>query len=145
MPPLHFHQEDVDFRLPDEKQTSDWITRVVAHEGYTPGELNFIFCSDNHLHTMNVTWLQHDTYTDIITFDQSEEDHVLEGDIFISIERVQDNANGLSVEFDTELHRVMIHGVLHLMGYRDKTDREKSLMRKKEEACLSLRPFRNNP
>ena len=144
MPQVHFHREDVDFRLPGEQHTADWILTIAGSEGYSIESLNFIFCSDKYLHQVNVTYLDHDTFTDIITFDQSDSHNLLEGDIFISIERVKENAHQLDVKLDEELHRVIIHGVLHLMGYSDKSDEEKDRMRKKEEACLSLRTSRNN-
>ena len=144
MPAIHFHQEDVNFQLPSKEQTSQWIVDIANSEGYRVEGLNFIFCSDDYLHKMNMTYLHHDTFTDIITFDQSEDTEALEGDIFISTDRTRENAKDLGVDFDEELHRVIIHGVLHLMGYHDKNDEEKDLMRKKEEACLSLRTFRNN-
>ena len=144
MPQVHFHREDTDFQLPGEQNTTDWILTIAESEGYSVESLNFIFCSDEYLHQVNVAYLDHDTFTDIITFDQSDGDHLLEGDIFISIERVAENAKQLNVALDEELHRVIIHGVLHLMGYNDKSDEEKDRMRKKEEACLSLRTSRNN-
>ena len=102
------------------------------------GDINYIFCSDNYLHQINFQYLDHDTFTDIITFDQSDKDQI-EGDIFISIDRVHENANERNISFVNELHRVMIHGILHLLGYNDKTPKEKQLMREKEDECLSLR------
>jgi probable rRNA maturation factor len=107
-------------------------------EGFELEELNYIFCSDEYLHQMNLTYLNHDTLTDIITFDNSEAEQIIEGDIFISIDRVKENSEEFDVLFETELHRVLVHGLLHLFGYKDKSEREKVLMREKEEACLSL-------
>ncbi len=140
MDAIHFHAEEVDFHLTDEPATQLWIQAAIQQHNFRLKQLNFIFCSDGYLHKINLDYLQHDTLTDIITFDQSEESGVIEGDIFISVERVEENASLLNVTFDEELHRVMIHGVLHLMGHEDKTDAQKQEMRKKEEACLSLRP-----
>ncbi|MEM1407272.1 MAG: rRNA maturation RNase YbeY [Bacteroidota bacterium] len=140
MPAIHFHAEEVDFSLENPNYTRDWINLIITQEGSSLKELNFIFCSDNFLHKINVEYLDHDTLTDIITFDQSEQLKSIEGDIFISIDRVADNATDLNSVFQDELDRVIAHGVLHLLGFTDKTDAEQSLMRKKEEACLSLRP-----
>lgn len=139
MPSIHFHSEEVDFDLKNEQETGDWIANIIESEGFSLEELNFIFCSDAYLHEINIQYLNHDTFTDIITFDQSEAKDIIEGDIFISIERVQANASSLQVSFDDEISRVIIHGVLHLMGHSDQTPEEKQAMRKKEEACLSLR------
>jgi rRNA maturation RNase YbeY len=92
------------------------------------GNLNYIFCSDNYLHQINVEYLDHDTLTDIITFDNSEEEETIEGDIFVSVERVEDNAKDLNVQFDDEILRVLAHGLLHLCGYDDHTDEEEAEM-----------------
>ncbi len=116
-----------------------WIKEVARREKKTIKEINYIFCSDEYLLQLNQGFLNHKTLTDIITFDNSEGKNGLEGEIYISIERVQENAIKFNTEFEDELHRVMIHGVLHLIGYKDKKPSEKALMRKKEEACLSLR------
>lgn len=139
MPSIHFFQEDTDFQLSDERSTSHWVNSIVSQEGFELQELNFIFCSDEYLYRINMEYLNHDTYTDIITFDNSEEEKHIEGDIFISIDRVKDNAKEIKSPFEDELDRVIIHGVLHLMGLKDKTSDEKEEMRKKEETCLSLR------
>lgn len=135
----NFFQEDITFKLPNEAATSAWINKIIHHEGQKLVELNFIFCPDDYLHKMNVDYLNHNTYTDIITFDNAEQQDELQGDIFISIDRVKDNADLLKAPFQDELDRVIIHGVLHLIGYNDKTQNEKVVMREKEEACLSLR------
>lgn len=107
-------------------------------EGGQPGELNYIFCSDDYLLAINNQFLNHDTYTDIITFGLGETGDI-EGEIYISVPRVRENARTAGLAFHDELDRVIIHGVLHLLGYSDKTPRRKALMRKKEDACLSLR------
>lgn len=134
-----FFCEDVNFKLKNSKKTISWIKDSIKKEGKTAGELNFIFCSDNHLLQMNLDYLQHNTFTDIITFDTGDANDAISGDIFISIDRVKDNAAKFKKELDDELHRVIIHGVLHLIGYSDKTANKKSIMRGKEDAYLSLR------
>lgn len=136
---IRFFSEKTRFKLPHPLKTSRWIKSVIAQEGFTLGEINYVFCSDSYLLEMNQSFLDHDTLTDIITFDHSTEKGVINGEIYISIDRVRDNAQTFETSFDTELHRVLIHGVLHLLGYKDKTKAHKTRMRKKEEACLSLR------
>ncbi len=136
---IQFFCENVDFKLKNSKRTVNWIKHSIKTEGKTPGELNFIFCTDDHVLQINMDYLQHNTYTDIITFNTSEEKNLISGDIFISIERVKDNAIKFKKEMDDELHRVIIHGVLHLIGYSDKTANKKNIMRGKEDAYLSLR------
>ncbi len=136
---MDFFYENVNFKLPDEVASRAWLQQVLHIEGGKEGELNYIFCSDDYLHKMNRQYLNHDTYTDIITFGYSEYPAALEGDIYISIDRVEENARRLGVAFDEELHRVMVHGLLHLLGYGDKDAASKQKMREKEDACLSLR------
>lgn len=109
-------------------------------EKKTIGSINFIFCTDAYLHEMNVKYLNHDTYTDVITFDYTENPPEISGDIFISSERVRENAKQFGTTFVMELHRVMIHGLLHLAGFDDKTAREQQQMRSKEDYYLSLQP-----
>lgn len=135
---INFFTEDFPFKLQKGAALKKWIADVVANEGYRLKELNYIFCSDTYLHSINLQYLNHDTYTDIIAFDRSVRDDTIEGDIYISIERVEENARQLSLTFYEELHRVLIHGVLHLCGYTDKTVGETITMRNKEDACLSL-------
>ena len=134
-----FFSESVDFSIARPLRVIRWIKRVIQTEGFTPGNLNIIFCSDDVLMGINVEYLNHATYTDIITFDNSEQSETIEGDIFISIDRVKENAGQLGCPFEDELHRVIIHGILHLMGYGDKQPKEKHLMRAKEDACLLIR------
>jgi metalloprotein, YbeY/UPF0054 family len=136
---IRFFSESIDFSIPRPLKVTRWIKDVIKKEGFVPGDLNFIFCDDDGLLEINVDFLDHDTYTDIITFDNSEEEGVIEGDIFISVDRIKENAANLLLPFEDELHRVMIHGVLHLMGYKDKRPEEKKAMREKEDACLELR------
>lgn len=136
---INFFYEDTPFSLDQAAATSKWVTHIVTLENHQVKAVNFIFCSDQYLHKINLDYLNHDNFTDIITFDNKEENGLLEADIFISIERVMENARELNKPFQTELNRVIIHGILHLIGYQDKTSDQKKEMRKKEEACLSLR------
>jgi probable rRNA maturation factor len=136
---INFFTEDVSFSLNKEDSTINWINKVLEKEGYKAENINYIFCSDTHLLELNQQYLNHDTLTDIITFDNSDEKENLEADIFISIDRVKENASVLKKEFSNELDRVIIHGLLHLLGLKDKTEAEKQEMREKEDACLSLR------
>ncbi|MGV3559788.1 rRNA maturation RNase YbeY [Larkinella arboricola] len=134
---IRFFTEDIQFNLPQKVPTRQWLTALAKREGFTVGELNYIFCSDDYLLQVNREYLDHDYYTDIITFDNSEEEGRLEGDIFISIDRIHDNAQQLKVVEEQELRRVLAHGVLHLCGYGDKTEEEARLMRQKEEESLA--------
>lgn len=136
---IRFFSEGIPFKIDSPRKNVSWIKEVARREKKTIKEINYIFCSDEYLLQLNQGFLNHKTLTDIITFDNSEGKNGLEGEIYISIERVQENALKFNNEFEDELHRVMIHGVLHLIGYKDKKPSEKALMRKKEEACLSLR------
>ena len=138
MPSVHYFYENVNFKLSKPLSTNRWIKEVIKLEKGKLDSLNFIFCSDAYLFEINKEYLNHKTYTDIITFDNSEDSGSLNGDIFISIERVKENAHKLKIHFEDELRRVMVHGVLHLLGHNDKTNREKRLMRKREDAYLSL-------
>ena len=124
------------FNLPSEAQLKTWLQSIIEQEGYIEGELNFLFCDDDHLHKLNVEFLNHDTLTDIITFDYNVGRQIY-SDICISIDRVQDNALIYKVSSINELSRVMAHGVLHLCGYKDSTIEEKEEMRSKEDLYLS--------
>lgn len=135
---IHFFNEDILFKLQRPRKKSSWIRESIVREGKSLGELNFVFCSDEYLLKINIEYLDHHTLTDIITFDNSEEQGLIEGDIYISIDRVRENAVSFGTGFDRELSRVMIHGVLHLIGYTDKSESNKSVMRRKEDAYLSL-------
>ncbi|MEW7289563.1 rRNA maturation RNase YbeY [Aquimarina sp. 2304DJ70-9] len=121
----------------DEASLISWIGVVILSENKTEGEINFIMCDDDYLLQINQVFLDHDTYTDIISFDNTIGNQ-LHGDIFISVERVVDNAKIYGVSVDEEMRRVLIHGVLHLCGYKDKTDEEEKLMRQKENEKLEL-------
>ena len=138
---INFFDEGVGFSLSSPDTIKAWVFKVIQKQGFTLVTLNYIFCDDEYLRNINVEYLDHNTYTDIITFDHSEEEGKLESDIYISIERVKENAAKFGNPFDDELHRVLIHGVLHLMGQEDKTEEDKQEMRKREEACLSLRAY----
>lgn len=139
---ISFFNEDVDYKIKDKQKLRQWIATTVANEGGgRVGELNFILCSDAYLLELNKKYLDHDTYTDIVTFDSSEKDGVIAGDIFISIDRTKENASKFDVSERDELHRVIIHGVLHLCGYLDKKKEDKALMTKKENEYLSRRTF----
>ena len=126
-----------DFQLENEDFFSEWIEQVVLSEEKILGEVNYIFCDDEYLHKINVEYLDHDTLTDIISFDYSE-GNLVQGDIFISIERVADNASDYDVPFNEELKRVMIHGILHYCGYKDKSDSDEKLMRSKEDEKIKM-------
>ncbi|MBC3783752.1 rRNA maturation RNase YbeY [Spirosoma utsteinense] len=134
---IRFFNEDVPYKLPQKQVTRQWLKQQAEQEGYAVGELNFIFCSDEYVLQVNRDHLQHDYYTDIITFDTSEDEDRIEGDVFISVDRVADNAAQLAIAADQEMRRVLAHGLLHLCGYGDKTDDEVSLMRSKEEEWMS--------
>jgi rRNA maturation RNase YbeY len=137
--PIYFFSEDISYTIKHKGLLRTWIKNTILAEGFKLGELNFIFCSDNYLLSMNQDYLKHDTLTDIITFDNSEHKRVIVGDIFISLERIQENAQSFKVKTEDELHRVMIHGTLHLLGYADKGKEAKSLMTDKEDLYLSKR------
>jgi rRNA maturation RNase YbeY len=133
---LEFHSEN-DFKLDDLEQLRDWISLSITKMGKQAGDLNYIFCNDDYLIKINQDYLNHDTYTDIISFDYSDKD-ILSGDIFISTERVEENANTFQVSFKEELRRVLIHGVLHFAGYKDKSEEESKEMRKQEDKYLAI-------
>ena len=134
---IHFsYQENIN-TLFDEKNVSDWICRVIRRHGKIPGKINYLFSNDEYVHDVNVRFLNHDTYTDIITFDNVVGDRI-SGDIIISIDRVEENAALFENTFDEELRRVIIHGVLHLIGNKDKTDEEAKNMRKLENDALKM-------
>ncbi|GAB3953007.1 rRNA maturation RNase YbeY [Spirosoma harenae] len=134
---IRFFSEDAPYKLAQKPVVRQWLKQQAAKEGYSVGDLNYIFCSDEYVLQVNRDYLEHDYYTDIITFDQSEEEGKIEGDIFISVDRVADNATQLGVPVEQEMHRVIAHGLLHLCGYGDKTDQEEAQMRAKEEEWLS--------
>lgn len=130
-----FFNEDVDFTLADKNLITHWIIDTIKNENHNPGEINFIFTSDKYLLHINKQYLSHNYFTDIITFNYCH-DKTISGDIFISIETVENNSTRFGVTFKDEILRVIIHGVLHLIGYNDQSDEEKELMRKKENEYL---------
>jgi probable rRNA maturation factor len=134
--PIIFNVEDIDFELPDAEAVIGWINRVAEGEDKRIGAVSYIFCSDTYLIELNQEYLKHDTLTDIITFPYATSP--IEGDIFISVDRVRDNAQDFGTPFEQELRRVIIHGVLHLCGYGDKTKAEAAKMRQKEDAALAI-------
>lgn len=139
--PINFFAEDITFNIKQKGLVRNWIRNTILAEKHRLRLINFIFCSDAYLLNINQQYLNHDTYTDIITFDNSEKDQDILGDIFISLERISENARKLNVNETDELHRVMIHGTLHLLGYPDKGKSAKALMTEKEDLYLSKRAF----
>mgnify|MGYP001765880586 FL=1 len=128
---------ETDFELDNVAHYEDWISRIIESEGFDEGEINYIFCDDEYLHKINVEYLDHDTLTDIISFDYTV-GNLIQGDIFVSVERVKDNANDFNVSFEEELKRVLSHGVLHYCGYKDKSPKDEALMRSKEEEKMKM-------
>jgi rRNA maturation RNase YbeY len=135
-----FFEEGIHYTLQHKKRIRKWIHATAEAEGKICGSINYIYCSDEYLRQLNIKYLNHNTLTDIITFDNSEKKSRIEGDIFISIDRIRENAKHFQVRFVNELYRVMIHGILHLSGYKDSSSDEKSEMRQKEDYYLSLLP-----
>jgi len=134
--PVYFHLENINFILSNKSKISNWIKEVILDNNKRSSNINIIFCNDDYLLNVNKKHLNHNYYTDIITFDNSVSTDI-SADLFISIERVKDNANRLKVNFNTELHRVIIHGILHLCGYNDKLEKEKTQMRSLENKYLT--------
>jgi len=135
---IYFFSEEINFELKEKLIRKRWLKSIATEAGFTIKELNYVFCSDEYLYRMNLEYLNHDTYTDIITFDNSEKEFDIAGDIFVSIDRVDENAKTNKQKVETELNRVLVHGLLHLMGYKDKTKEESTLMRQKEEESINL-------
>lgn len=136
---ISFHNEDIVFSLGEKMLYKKWIKEIILSEGKKLGDISYIFCSDAYLLEVNKQYLQHDYYTDIITFDYTEGD-VLSGDLFISVERVKEYASENNIAFTFEMQRVVIHGVLHLLGYKDKQKDDEKTMRKMEETALKIFP-----
>ncbi len=128
---------ETEFSIQNESTITSWIKELIRSEGYKLEEINYVFCDDEYLHNLNVEFLNHDTLTDIISFDYTV-GKLIQGDVFISIERVKENALDFKVPFEEELHRVMAHGVLHYCGYKDKTEDDEKQMRAKENHYLEL-------
>ena len=135
---ISYHSEDTDFVFKGKALNNRWLKVVAESEIRRLGDIAIIFCSDNYILDVNIKYLQHDYFTDIITFDYCE-GNFLSGDLFISVDSVRENAEFFNTEFPDELNRVIVHGILHLVGYDDHTDEEKKLMREKEDYYLSLR------
>ncbi len=136
---IEFYSE-TDFKIEDTKALNRWISEVVLHENHELGELTYVFCDDEYLYKLNLQFLNHDTLTDIISFDNSLGKQI-HGEVYISIERVKENASIYGVAFLEELHRVIIHGVLHFCGYQDKSEKQQEVMTGKENEALGLRTF----
>jgi rRNA maturation RNase YbeY len=136
---INFYSE-TDFKLEQEDQVSVWISNIITNEGFDEGEISYIFCDDKYLHKLNVDFLNHDTFTDIISFDNSLGKQI-NGDIYISVERVHENATIYKTTFKNELHRVIVHGILHFCGFKDKTELDAKIMRTKEDESLLVRNF----
>jgi rRNA maturation RNase YbeY len=134
---ITFSTEDVSFTVPFPIKTRRWLRSVITDQGLGLNHLNYVFCSDEFLLQMNKEYLNHDYYTDILTFDSSDEENTIEGDIFISIDRAADNAVQFGVSFESELRRLLVHGVLHLSGQSDETDEEEAEMRRLEDHYLA--------
>lgn len=141
MPAICFFEEDIKYTLKNKNHVRGWIKDTIIAEGFKLSELNYIFCSDAYLLRINQEYLNHDTYTDIITFDNSETEKSIVGDIFISVERIRENAQKFNVPEAAEMHRVMIHGALHLLGYKDKGAASKKLMTEMEDKYLAKISF----
>jgi probable rRNA maturation factor len=137
-----FFNEDIDFKFQGKNNFKSWLKKVSEKEGFKINNLNYIFCSDEYLHKINLEYLDHDTYTDIITFDNSEEESIVEGDIFISIERIKENSFTLNTVFEEEFKRVIVHGLLHLCGYDDHTSEDKAEMRRLESEYINNFPVK---
>jgi probable rRNA maturation factor len=135
---INFFTEETNYTLKNKRAIKGWVASAIAQEGYVLQELNFILCSDEYLLRINQDYLNHDTYTDVITFDNSEDLKTIIGDIFISIERIKENASTFNHSVAKELCRVIIHGTLHLLGYKDKSKAAKILMTEKEDQYLSF-------
>lgn len=134
---ISFQTQDIDLVIKEKNKIRLWIVNAIKNEGKKTGDITYIFCTDNYLLQMNQQYLQHDDYTDVITFDYTEGDRA-SGDIFISYERILDNSNILDTKLEDELHRVMIHGIMHLCGYKDKQTDDRKQMTEKENQYLNL-------
>jgi rRNA maturation RNase YbeY len=135
---IFFYSEDVDFSIKNPSGIASWLNKTIVSEGKKAGEISVIFCSDEYLLDMNQKHLQHDYYTDIITFGLSEKNQPIEAEIYISIDRVKENASNLSIAYQQEMLRVLFHGALHLCGYKDKSKADIKLMRGKEDFYIGL-------
>lgn len=131
-----FFNEDIDFKFQGKNKFKAWLKKVADKEGFSINNLNYIFCSDEYLHKINLEYLNHDTYTDIITFDNSEDEATIEGDVFVSIERIRENSQTLNTLFEEEVKRVIVHGLLHLCGHNDHNLEDKTKIRELESKYI---------
>lgn len=138
MSEILFFSENIDYKLKDKAKLKNWLIKSISNEGKQTENINFIFCTDDYLLEINKKYLKKNTLTDVITFDYSEQEKVISGEIYISYQRIVDNATKYNQDVDNELYRVMIHGVLHLIGYYDNTENQKEIMTQKEDYYLSL-------
>lgn len=134
---INFHIQVSDFKLKRKKETKEWINKVISAEVKSSGQIDIIFCSDDYLLEINKKYLNHNYLTDIITFNYSDDPEILSGDIYISVDRVKENSQTYDTTFENELNRVIIHGILHLIGYDDTTDYDKGVMKGKEDFYLN--------
>ena len=134
---VFFSNGDIDFSFDKEETIKKWIAEIISRHGKKLGKISYLFCSDEMIYDYNARFLNHDSYTDIITFDFVE-GNLVSGDIIISVDRVGENANSFSASFESELHRVIIHGVLHLLGFKDKSPEDAAMMRQKENESLQI-------
>jgi len=141
-PPIYFHKESVTFRLSDKARLSNWISKVIKKENGSIGPISFVYCNDEYLREKNCKYLKNNELTDIVAFDYCEGNKI-SGDIFISVDRIRINAVSYKTGFNNELHRVMVHGVLHLLGYKDKNAADRAVMIEKEDLYLSLLPSKS--
>ena len=135
---INFHYEDIDFSVDEPNLFHEWLTEIISLNNVALDVINYIFCSDDYLLNINRTYLNHDYYTDIISFPYRESPEPIQGDVFISVDRVRENANINQVDFENELLRVMSHGLLHFIGYTNKSEEEQAIMRKKEDEMMAL-------
>ncbi|TRX37825.1 rRNA maturation RNase YbeY [Flavobacterium sp. ZT3R18] len=133
---INFNYES-DFTLDNEEAIATWLSAVIVSENKSEGEINYIFCDDEYLHKINVEYLDHDTLTDVISFDYTMGNEI-SGDVFVSVERVLDNSKDYNTSFNEELKRVLVHGLLHYCGYKDKSEADETVMRSKEEEKLTM-------
>jgi probable rRNA maturation factor len=138
---IYFFNQETEFNIKNKLKTKNWLNKIADQYEKNIKELNYIFCSDYYLYQINIDYLKHYTFTDIITFDHSEDPNHIEGEIYISIDRIKENAERFNQPFLQELHRVMAHGVLHLIGFKDKTKTEKKTMTQAEDKALELINF----
>lgn len=138
---ISFFNQDSAFQPKNKRLLYNWLHEIAVAEGAKIDYINYVFCTDNFLLDLNLKYLNHDTFTDIITFEYNEKDEPIASDIYISIERCLENSKSLNIPFIDELHRLLAHGILHLLGYQDKTKKLKQIMTEKEDYYLSLRPI----